>query len=50
MQRITKRLFLLAVKSRSVWLVSIILLIIIVALLITGITLAPTPVFIYPIL
>lgn len=31
------------------WLVPIVLLIIIVALLITDITLAPTPMFIYPI-
>lgn len=50
MQGVTKRLLRLAAKSRSVWLVPIVLLVVIVALLIIGATLAPTPVFIYPIL
>jgi hypothetical protein len=45
-----KQLITLALKSKKIWLVPIILLLIIIALLIISAQISPLPVFIYPII
>jgi len=45
-----KQLFLLATKSKKIWIVPVILLLIIVALLVISAQISPLPIFIYPLL
>lgn len=45
-----KQLITLSLKSRKIWIIPVILLLIIIALLIVTAQVAPVPVFLYPIL
>ncbi|MBI4974121.1 hypothetical protein HZC27_05945 [Candidatus Roizmanbacteria bacterium] len=45
-----KQFFILATKSKKIWIIPIILLLIIIALLIISAQVAPVPVFLYPII
>jgi len=45
-----KQLIILALRSRKIWIVPVILLLIIIALLIISAQISPVPVFLYPII
>ena len=45
-----KQITILALKSKKIWLIPILLLLIIIALLIISAQISPLPVFIYPII
>jgi len=45
-----KQLFVLAFKSKKIWIVPVVLLLIIIALLVIAAQTSPLPVFLYPII
>ena len=45
-----KQLYILALKSKKIWIIPLILLLIIIALLVVFAQVSPLPVFIYPII
>lgn len=45
-----KQIFILGTKSKKIWILPLVLLLIIIALLVISAQIAPVPVFIYPII